>query len=91
MVLDLNGEALFVGIEAWTAGHRPALHHPVEFEPQVVVQPSGRVLLDHIMVAVAAPFATARLRGNAELPFFAVGLERHGISVRQAKGFCDQG
>ena len=40
MILDLHGKPLFAGIEARAARHRPALHHAIEFQPQVVMQPS---------------------------------------------------
>ena len=53
MVLDVDGEAFFVGIQAGAAGHRPALHHAVEFKPQIVMQPRRRVLLNDIAVAAA--------------------------------------
>src|SRR5581483_11286485 len=35
VVLDVDGEALFVGFEARAAGHGPALHHAIELEPQI--------------------------------------------------------
>src|SRR5262245_43996712 len=38
VILDLHGKPLLAGIEARTARDRPALHHAVELEPQVVVQ-----------------------------------------------------
>ncbi len=46
VVLDLHGQALVVRVERGAAGHRPGLEHAVEFEPQVVMQPGGVVLLD---------------------------------------------
>src|SRR5271169_1858436 len=44
MILDVNGETFFVGIEAWPARDGPALHHAVKFEPQIVMQPRRGVL-----------------------------------------------
>src|SRR5262249_36257104 len=38
MIFDVDGKALLVRNEARATGDRPALHHAVEFEPQVVVQ-----------------------------------------------------
>ena len=72
MVLDLDREPFFAGVEAWAAGDRPALHDPVEFEPKVVVQPPRGMLLDHVATA-ARPFATelrrgARPRGSGVTP-----------------------
>src|SRR5207247_7009893 len=56
MILDVHGEALVGGIEAGTLGHRPALEDAFELEPEVVVQPARRVLLDdEKTIALAAP------------------------------------
>ena len=46
VVLHVHGQALFVTIEGRTLGHGPGQQHPIAFEPEVVVQPRGRVLLD---------------------------------------------
>ena len=46
MVLDLHREPLVRRIEARPLGHRPALQHAVELQPEVVVQMAGGVLLD---------------------------------------------
>src|SRR5579883_3495096 len=54
MILDLHSEALLVGIETWTARHRPTLHHTVELEQKIVVQRACGILLYHIMIALAA-------------------------------------
>ena len=77
MILDVNGETLFVGIETGAARNRPALHHAVEFEPQIVVQSARGVLLNHIAVTAAGAFAPARFGRHAELPLFPVGFESH--------------
>ena len=55
MILDVDGKTLFVRIEARAARHRPALHHAVEFEPQIVVQPPRRMLLNDVAMAAWAP------------------------------------
>ena len=77
MVLDLHREALFVGIQAWAAGYRPALHDAVELEPKVVMQPRRVVLLDDVTVTAAGRLAAARLGRDVEFPFLAVLFERH--------------
>ena len=46
VILDMDREALFSRHHAWAAGHRPALHHAVELQPQIVMQPPGRMLLN---------------------------------------------
>src|ERR1700688_3857308 len=48
MVLDMDGEAFFAGIEARPAGDRPTFHDAVELEPQIVMQAPRGVFLDHI-------------------------------------------
>ena len=65
MVLDVNGEAFLVGIEARPARHRPALHHAVEFQPQIVMQPPRGMLLNDIAGPPAAPL---RPRGSGVTP-----------------------
>ena len=56
MVLGPHRQALVVGIEARPLGHRPALEHAVQLEPEVPVQPGRVVLLDDEAVALARPF-----------------------------------
>jgi len=77
VVLDVDGKAFFVGVEARAAGYSPTLHHAVELEPQIVVQPPRRMLLNHIAVIAAGRLSPSRLRGHVELSLFAVGLESH--------------
>src|SRR5579884_1316279 len=86
MILDLHSKALLAGIETWTARHRPALHHTVEFEPQIVVQPARGMLLYHIAIALAAPLTPTRLWSDAEFSFLAIDFEGHVASAPQA---CD--
>ena len=79
MVFGLDREPLLARHQARAAGDRPALHHAVELEPQVVVQPRRRVLLDDEAVALGARLAAARLRRHAEFPFLAVDVECHRL------------
>ena len=46
MILNLHCQPLFAWHGAWAARHRPAFHHAVEFETEIVMQSSRRVLLD---------------------------------------------
>ena len=46
MVLDVHGHALVGRIEAGPLGHGPRHEHAIEFQPEVVVQARGRMLLD---------------------------------------------
>src|SRR6185437_4879703 len=47
VVLDLHRHALVCRIERRTLRYRPRLQHAVEFEPKVVVQAPGGMLLHH--------------------------------------------
>ena len=72
MVFDVNGKTLFGGIEAGAAGDRPALHHAVELEAKVVMQPGRVVFLDDVAAAAAGRLAAARLGRDIKFPFLAV-------------------
>ena len=47
VVLDVHGETLLRGSRLGPLGHGPALQHAVHLEPEVVVQASSGVSLDH--------------------------------------------
>src|SRR6266436_3846050 len=64
MIFHVDGKALLVRNEARAAGDRPALHHAVELEPQIIVQPAGGMHLDDELISLGPPRATARLRGD---------------------------
>ena len=51
------------GHQARAARHRPALHHAVELEPEIVMQARRRVLLDDEVVALARAPAVPRGSG----------------------------
>jgi len=78
VVLDADSEPLLAGNQARASRHRPALHHPLELEPQIVVQPAGGVLLDDVLIALGARLPPARLRRHVELALLAVDLQAHG-------------
>jgi hypothetical protein len=46
MVFDVHGETLLVRTYRRPLGHGPALQHAVDLEPQIVVEPPRRVLVD---------------------------------------------
>src|SRR5262249_21643866 len=77
MVLHLDGGAFVARKETGPAGHGPALHHPVELEAQVVVEPARRVLLHDELVARAPGARAARLRRHPEMSLLPIGLEGH--------------
>ena len=85
VVLDLYGQALLRRIERRPLGHRPGLEHAPPFEPQVVVQAGGVVLLDHEAERAAGRWrhlVAARLDRAPEIPHALVAgqllVSRHG-------------
>jgi hypothetical protein len=46
MILDFDSEAFVPRIERRPFGHRPGFEDAVKFEPEIVVQPRRRMLLD---------------------------------------------
>src|SRR2546429_542467 len=47
MVFDVHGQTLLVRAHRGPLGHGPALQHAVDLQPQIVVEPARRVLVDH--------------------------------------------
>ena len=90
MVFDMDRKPLLAGVETGAARHCPAFHHPVQFKPQVVVQSTGSMLLNHVKVAATSSLAAPRLWRDAELAFFAVGFERHDASTGPIRALCDR-
>jgi hypothetical protein len=77
----MHREALLVGIETWPACDGPALHHAVEFKPQIIVKTPSRVLLENVLMSPGNGFTTARLGGHGKTALFAVNLESHPAST----------
>ena len=80
VVLDVDGQAAFAVAHRGALGHRPAREHAVDLEPQVVVEPPRRVLVDDEQVAVGRPAVAERLgraRGIALLPVLVEAAARH--------------
>src|SRR6185436_834280 len=94
MILHLHRQAFDTWIGARALRHRPAFHHAIELEAQIVVQVTGGVLLDDeverfrlglgfraFWLLVARGF-----RGFAEVPLSAVLSEllvRTGLLLRR--------
>jgi hypothetical protein len=77
MVLRLHREALVGRIEARPLGHRPALQHAFELQPEIVVQARRRVALDVVaqLLPRARGLPAARFRRKREVPHLAVPAE----------------
>jgi len=90
VILDMDGEPLLARDQARAAGDRPALHHAVELQPEVVVQPAGGMLLDDEPIALGPRRPPARLRGDVELALALVDLQaqNHDLSTHTLKCEC---
>src|SRR5207249_9509909 len=80
MVLDVDGQALLAVADRRALGHRPAREHAVDLEPQIVMEPPRRVLVDDEQVAVGRPAVAERLgraRRVALLPVPVEAAARH--------------
>src|SRR6266481_1031643 len=80
MIFHVDRKALFVRNKARAAGDRPALHHAVELEPQIIVQAPGGVFLDDEVISLGSVRAPPRLRGHVELALPAVYLKAHRLA-----------
>src|SRR5215470_309830 len=81
VVLDVHGQALFVGAHRRPLGHGPALEHAVDLEAQIVVEPARRVLVDDEPVAAGlagSPEGLGRRGGIALAPVFVQIAASHG-------------
>ena len=70
MVFDFNCHALDLWIEARPFRNRPALHHAVQFQPEVILQAAGPMLLYDESQPVAdgsAPFGGLRRQREVTL------------------------
>ena len=66
VILDLNGQPLFAWHEAWSSRHSPAFHHSIKFEPQIVVESPGGMLLYDESVAAFSDHLAFWLGGDAK-------------------------
>src|SRR5205823_14408669 len=79
MVFDMDREPLVLRIQARALGYRPAQQDAVELEPEVIMQATCGVLLDHKgqRLRLAARDPSARLGGEAEVALFTIALKAH--------------
>src|SRR5690349_16255824 len=81
MVLDMDSEALGIGIEARPFRHRPALEHAVELEAEIVVHAPRRMRLDDIaepLVLAGTALRAGRLGRPGEVALAAILAQTHG-------------
>src|SRR5262249_13884084 len=88
VVLDVDGETLFAGDQAWPARDRPALHHAVQLHAQIVMQPTRGMFLYDVAASLAAARFPARLRRDVEFAFLSVDLQAHLAASIPRAGAC---
>src|SRR3984893_3320981 len=67
VVLGANRKPLFTGRQARAFGDCPAFQTSVHLEPQIIMQPARRVLLNDELSALAPDSRTGGLRGSGEV------------------------
>ena len=65
MILDVHREPLLRGVVRRSLGHRPGAEHALHLEPEVPVQPGGRVLVHDEQAAGLAPDTRRRAPASA--------------------------
>ena len=82
MVLGLGGVALVGRVERGPLGHRPALQHAVDFEAEIVVVGTRRVLVDDEAALAGRGEIAFGFRGFAEIALAAISRQvRHRASI----------
>ena len=83
VVLDMDREALLLGIEARPIGHRPRHQHAVALEAEIEMHPRRVVFLDQVAVTGLRSVgnAAAGLGGAGKIAFGAIGCEAVGHAL----------
>src|SRR2546429_3830073 len=84
MVFDVHGQTLLVRAHRGPLGHGPALQHAVDLQPQIVVEPARRVLVDHEPAAAGRAGPAEGLGGRGRIALAPVLLE--GAASHAAPG-----
>ncbi|MNN56071.1 hypothetical protein D3C81_1709820 [compost metagenome] len=85
MVFHLHGHAFVARVVAGAFRHGPAFHRAIEFQPKIIVQTAGPVLLDdkgeHVVRILVAP---CRLGRDGEIAFGLIRFQGgfHGGPMR---------
>ena len=75
MILGAHRQALLAQRQTRSPRHRPAFQDAVEFQPQIVMQPSRRVLLHHEGAAGTRTGARGRFGRAGEIALARIGAE----------------
>src|SRR5271170_937930 len=82
MVLGSHGQAFVGDHQAWSLRNGPAQQDPFVLEPEIVMQPSGVVLLQDEARTSVLLDQRSRLAGATEISPPAIGLQFVGSSFR---------
>ena len=92
VVFNLDGHAFDRRIQAGAFGHCPAFQRACQFQPKVVVQMAGVMLLDYKTQCFGTPATLHRLRRQSEVAFAFIGKQRvcdgHGTGAGQRLSGC---
>src|SRR5207248_9578923 len=83
MILHMNGKAPVGGVKARTSCNGPAFEDTIEFQPEIVMEPTSRVLLHDEAVARALTDLGSGLRRLIE-PAFALVFRELACTKRRA-------
>ena len=73
VIFHLYGQPFLGRVQGRPFGHRPALQHALQFQPEIVVQGPGRVFMHHKNQVVFMGAQNRRRLGSfLELAFFSV-------------------
>src|SRR6516162_1940014 len=76
MILDMDGEAFVLGIEAGSPCHGPTLEDAIHLQTKIIVQPGGGLFLDEVGKTPRAGDPLARrLARLGEVALGAIGFE----------------
>jgi hypothetical protein len=77
VVLGAHRQPALLRVERWALRHRPAHEHPIDLQPEVVVQCRGPMALHHEATRSVPHLARLGLGSLLESAFGPIGLEWH--------------
>lgn len=90
MILGADREPLFARIPARPFRHRPAQQHAVPFQPEIVMQPPGRMLLHHEPQSGggARPHLARRFPRPRKIALYVICVEPVAAVCHLTRPFC---
>src|SRR6266581_5658213 len=86
MIFGQHGEALLGGVQTGTLRNGPRAEHAFHFEPEIVVQPRGVMLLNDEAVAALLFYFARRFGGLIELPLPFIFVKAHLAPIISGMG-----